>query len=131
MNGDDKPMCLPEDVYYVTRDEASAYGLNQLQCVPAVSDIELQAIMNMCDRSAGTMGLRTAQEAAPLGEGMLANLVGHRHGLYYADGLGRLWRISEERQRPDLDVTQMDFAKAVVTSGEEHLRKLRRETTCR
>jgi hypothetical protein len=116
----------PEDVYYATRDCAEVIGLNQLLAVPALSEIELGAIDEMCTRSYRTMGGRTT--VAPIGAWRAnGNVQGLSRGLYYVDPDSNVWLLSQEGVRPDLDGTQMDFARATVEAGRQNLAKLRSE----
>ena len=109
-------MTLAEDVYYITRDERDAIGLNQLIEVPRqLSAIELQAIETMCERAKTTMGRRTTALACrPIGTSEQPNVLRRPHGLYYVDSYGVVWLLSAEDERPDLDGTDMDFAIATV-----------------
>lgn len=116
---------VAEDVYYVTRDNHQVIGLNQLLTLPAqLTEVELEAIEVMCDRSASAMGCRVSY--APLTAlDWPSTLQSLPHGLYYIDQNGAVWVISRPERRPDLDGVAMDFAIATVTSGLNNLRRLR------
>lgn len=112
-----------EDVYYVTRDGRSQFGLNQLLEAPRhLSEVELEAIDIMCNRSSITMG-RTVT-LLPSGP-VAAELRDLPHGLYYVGPDGRTWLISQEEARPDLVGADLDFALATLETGRHNLRWLR------
>jgi hypothetical protein len=116
---------VAEDVYYVTRDNHQVIGLNQLLTLPAqLTEVELEAIEVMCNRSASAMGHRITY--APLAAlEWPSTLHSLPHGLYYIDQNGAVWVISRPERRPDLDGVAMDFAIATDTSGLNNLRRLR------
>jgi hypothetical protein len=117
---------VAEDVYYVSRDGRTMFGLNQLLAIPGLGEIELEAIDRMCGRSSDTMSWRVSSRptAALRADGSIEDLP---HGLYYIAPDCAVWRISDPGSRPDLDGPQMDFAIATVTSGRANLHRLRSE----
>ena len=119
---------IAEDVYYVTRDDHEAIGLNQLMAVPAhLTEVELEAIDVMCNRSRVAMNCRNSYTPLPpwRSHGSPTPPEHLPHGLYYVDRDSTIWMVSLPDYRPDLDGTAMDFAIATVTSGQENLRRLR------
>lgn len=127
-------MRLAEDVYYVSRDQSVAVGLNSLitlDPVQSLGEVELRAIEIMCRRAGQSLDHRISW--IPIGPVRAQpgpdNYLGLPHGLYYIGPDGAIWPLHEERQRPDLDAQAYDFAKAVVQAGLARLQRLRSDAS--
>lgn len=120
---------LAEDVYYVTRDHGQVYGLNSLACYPAeLTATELEIIQNLAHAADQAVGMvKTYTAMPPRTRGPWENLIGQPFGLYYADGRGRLWALSDDDQRPDLGTRDIAVVRALLTTARRNLDRLTQE----